>query len=203
MIYLIRHGESTVDLEHRLTCKQHAGSLTTYGRKQARLVGNWLAHKQITHIYNSPFERAQQTAAIIGELINVKPKTNVDLAEADCGELEGRTDTYSWGRWEAIYKQWKRADWDATYPDGENYRQVYTRLHRAIQQAEYGDNVALITHGSIVQAVVPYLCVNAAALQRVDPISHTGIVVLAPFVAGRYACEAWNLIEHLQDAPNS
>jgi len=197
MIYLVHHGESTVDIEQRLTCKEYDGDLTPLGRKQARLLGNWLAHKQITHIYTSPFERAKQTANIVGELVNVKPSSNPDIAAIDCGELEGRTDTYSLGRWQEIHLQWKRAEWDATYPGGENYRQAYTRLHRAIQQAEYAENAVLITHSSLLRVIVPYLCVNAAALQRVDPIPHTGIVTLSPFSHGRYACEAWNLVEHL------
>lgn len=198
MIYLIRHGESTVSLEQRITCKQLDGDLTALGRKQARLVGNWLAHKQITQIYTSPFHRARQTASIIGELVNVKPTINDDLREMDCGELEGRTDPHAWKRWKAIFDRWIQADWYAEYPGGESFRNAYDRFHRALQQAEYNDNTVLITHGGISFAVVRYLCVNAAALQRVDHLSNTGMIVLDRYDSGRYVCEAWNLVEHLQ-----
>lgn len=199
MIYLIRHGESTFDKEMRISCNEHNGNLTNMGQKQARLVGDWLALKGITHIYTSPFPYTQQTADIIGKIIKVEPQINADLAELNCGELQGRDDPFSIGRWEEMFNRWKRAEWDATYPGGESYREAYTRFHRAIQQGEYGENTVLLTHSSISEAVVPYLCVNAAALQRVDPLSNTGIVVLEPYTpgSGRYACNSWNLIEHL------
>jgi len=197
MIYILRHGESTVNIERKLRCKKPEGDLTALGRKQARLAGNWLAHKNITRIYTSPFHSAQQTASIIGELVNINPADNPDLAEMDCGELEGRTDATAWKTWEAVFIRWTQADWEATFPGGESFRSAYDRLKRALQQAEYTENTLLVTHGGITLSVIPYLCVNAAALQRVSMLSNTGMIVLDPYDPGRYICESWNLVEHL------
>ena len=35
MIYLMRHGESVVNVERRLTCRKYDGDLTDKGRDQA------------------------------------------------------------------------------------------------------------------------------------------------------------------------
>ncbi len=58
-------------------------------------------------------------------------------------------------------------------------------------------SVLLITHGDITHTVIPPLCVNVAALQRVMPLDNTGIIVLEHYDADRYSCSAWNLAEHL------
>ncbi|HRF99397.1 MAG TPA: hypothetical protein PLZ51_29490 [Aggregatilineales bacterium] len=62
------------------------------------------------------------------------------------------------------------------------------------------DNIptVLVTHGGITRAVLPYLCVNAAALQRVEMMAHGGMVVLSPYDMGRFVCESWNITEHLE-----
>jgi probable phosphoglycerate mutase len=198
MIYLLRHGESTVNIEQRLTCKQFDGDLTAEGRKQARLAGNWLATKHITKIYVSPFHRAMQTAKIIGELVNVEPEARDDLREMDCGELEGHTDAFAWQRWRSTFDQWRRGEWEARFPGGESFREGYTRLARILHEATLTENAVLVSHGGITLSVVPYLCVNAAALQRVNALANTGMIVLEPYDMGRYACMSWDLVEHLQ-----
>ncbi|PJF26723.1 MAG: hypothetical protein CUN52_15450, partial [Phototrophicales bacterium] len=46
-IYLIRHGQSVVNVEHRLTCRDLSGELTTLGYNQAYRAGVWLRDKGI------------------------------------------------------------------------------------------------------------------------------------------------------------
>ena len=199
MIYLLRHGESIVNVEQRLTCKIYDGDLTDTGRKQARLAGNWLAEKNITKIFTSPFHRAIQTANIIGELVNITPEIADDLREMDCGEFEGHTDAFAWEQWRTIFNEWRRGQWEARFPGGESYREAYNRFARILHETTFTENAVLISHGSITLSVVPYLCVNAAALQRVDALANTGMIVLEPYDMGRYACLSWGLVEHLQD----
>ncbi len=199
MIYVMRHGQSTVNVERRLSCKQYAGDLTVLGSEQAEQAGRWLADKGISRILCSPFHRAEQTATIIGKLLNITPVTDVDLCEMNCGDLHGRTDEEAWEFFFSIYTRWKQGDWEAQYPGGETFRQGYDRYLRCLSGVRADENALLVTHGGITSSILPYLCVNAAALQRVDDLDHTGFVILEPYdTIGRYICRAWNLVEHLE-----
>ncbi|MCB9453590.1 MAG: histidine phosphatase family protein [Anaerolineaceae bacterium] len=195
LIYLMRHGQSVVNVERRLTCRKFEGDLTELGREQAARAAVWLADKGITRIGHSPFHRAVQTAQIVARKLNQTLEMEDGLREMDCGGFEGRTDDAAWEEFIAIYRRWKSAEWDAAFPDGETFRHAYERFSRCLHAA--GDNTLLVTHGGITLTVVPYLCVNAAALQRTDYLDNTGLVVLERYDAERYICRSWNLVEHL------
>ncbi|MBZ0275673.1 MAG: histidine phosphatase family protein [Anaerolineae bacterium] len=195
LIYLMRHGQSVVNIERRLTCRKPDGDLTDLGREQAAKAGDWLADKGITRLLHSPFHRAEQTAQIVAPKLKLTPVMVDDLREMDCGSLERRTDDDAWGEFMAVFRRWKKGDWEATYPGGESYRQGFERFSRCLNAVT--ETTLLVTHGGISIAVVPYLCVNAAALQGVGDLDNTGLVVLEPYDSGRYICRSWNLIEHL------
>ncbi len=56
----------------------------------------------------------------------------------------------------------------------------------------------IITRPNSIMDLLPRLCINAAALQRVATPHPTGIILLERYNAGRYICHAWDLREHLQ-----
>jgi broad specificity phosphatase PhoE len=198
MIYILRHGQSSVNVERRLTCHQYEGDLTTLGREQAAKAGQWLADKEINKILHSPFHRAEQTATLIGEMLDITPMIDADLCEMDCGDLQGRADDEAWEFFHSIYCRWKQREWEAQYPGGETYRQAFDRYVRCLSGIAPDENALLVTHGGITCTIVPYLCVNAAALQRADELDNCGFVVLEPYDTGRYICRSWNLVEHLE-----
>ncbi|MFW5709022.1 MAG: histidine phosphatase family protein, partial [Chloroflexota bacterium] len=69
---------------------------------------------------------------------------------------------------------------------------------QALVQERSDQGVLLVTHGGLIRAIVPYLCVNAAALQRVATPGNAGLIILEPYDRSRFICRAWNIIEHLQ-----
>jgi probable phosphoglycerate mutase len=197
LIYIMRHGESVVNIERRLTCRQPEGNLSPAGREQAANAAVWLADKNIRRIVHSPFHRAQETAYIIGARLKLVPSADDDLREMDCGDLEGRTDPAGWDIWAQVYRRWEAAEWEAAFPGGETFLQAYERLSRALAAVKPDETVLLVGHGGITRVVIPLLCVNAAALQRRDYLANTGMIVLEPYGDGRFICRAWNLAEHL------
>lgn len=198
LLYLMRHGESTVNLARRLTCRQFEGDLTEKGKNQAQKAADWLIDKKIKYLYTSPFHRAEQSAAVMGDTLGLSAKIDVDLCEIDCGDLEGKTDDDSWMLWRKAFDAWLKGDWEARFPGGESLREAFTRYSRILLQAASTDeNTVLVTHGGITRAIVPFLCVNAAALQRISGVDNTGFIILEPYDSSRYICKSWNLIEHL------
>lgn len=198
LIYIMRHGESQVNIEKRLTCKQFAGDLTDIGRLQAAKAGSWLIDKNISHILHSPFHRAEQTAQIIASSLDITPVMCEGLREVDCGELEGRVDENAWTTWRGIWTRWKQGDQMAAFPGGESYPEAHARYSSVIYDVGSEENTLLVTHGGITTCIIPYLCVNAAALQGELGLDNTGMVVLERYdESGRYFCRSWNLTEHL------
>lgn len=199
MIYLIRHGESVLNVAHRITCKDRVGELTEKGRDQARRAGQWLKDKEIEAIYTSPFERAQETAGLIGEVIGLTPEIDDDLHELDCGELEGRDDKAAWDIVAAAMTQWKAGEWEARFTEsGESLREARDRLQAALLRAcRHDGNVALVTHGGVMSRVLPYLLNTEEGIAINDHMANTGIVTVEPCDDGRYICGGWNLVEHL------
>lgn len=202
MIYLMRHGQSVVNVERRLTCRQLEGDLTDTGREQARRAAAWFAGKDIARIRVSPFHRTQQTAAFVAEALHVAPEIDDDLREMDCGQFEGRTGEAAWEEWGVIYEQWLQGNRRASFPGGETFGNALDRLQRALLACPAdGRSTLLVTHGGVTRTTIPYLCVNAAALQRITTLNFTGIIVLEPYGDGRFICESWNLAEHLEGMP--
>lgn len=196
-IYLLRHGQATTNVERRISGRDRNGDLTALGREQARRAGDWLRDKDITVMRTSPFHRTEQTAQIVGQFLDVVPSMDDDLAEIDGGIYDKKNDDDSWQAWRVIYERWKTADFDATFPGGESYRQGFDRFQRALLRCERDVNTVLVTHAGIVRTVVPYLCVNAAALQNIQAPQNCGIVALSYYDAHRFACDAWDITEHL------
>jgi broad specificity phosphatase PhoE len=197
LIYVMRHAQSTVNIERRLTCRKIEGDLTALGRNQALKAAEWLSGKSITNIVHSPFHGATQTAQIITEKLGLPCAATNDLCEMDCGDFEWKSDKASWYAWRAIYERWQQRDWKAAYPGGESYQQGFDRFNCCLMSVKADETALLVTHGGITTTVVPYLCVNAAALQGNRKLDHTGMIVLEPYGDGRYICRAWNQTDHL------
>ncbi len=198
LIYVMRHGQSSINVERRLTCRLREGDLTAVGRTQVTQAADWLRDKAITRIVHSPFHRAVQTAHIIATHLRLPFAPDDDLCEMDCGDLEGSTDETSWDAWRVIYERWRQRDWNATFPGGESFKQGFDRFNRCLMSIKLDETALLITHGGISATVIPYLCVNAAALQGDRTLDHAGIIVLEPYGDDRYICRAWNQTDHLQ-----
>lgn len=196
-IYVMRHGESVINIARVFQCKSSDGALTEAGREQAQQAAVWLQDKDIRVIYASPIERATETATIVGKTLGLAVQINNDLREIDCGDLDGRNDDTAWESWRVIFRRWVKGDWTATYPGGESLRQGYDRMWRALNSTPQQQNTLLVTHGGIMHGTLPLMCVNHAALKRIEGPAYTGIVILEPYHPNRYSCESWNLVEHL------
>ena len=79
-IYLIRHGQTTGDVENRYG-GDYDDSLTELGVKQSEEVAEKLRNKGIKKIYCSTRKRARETAEILCKKINAQLNFVGDLRE--------------------------------------------------------------------------------------------------------------------------
>ena len=90
-LYLIRHGQSEVNIQPDMVGQPGDTPLTTKGREQAHLLGERLAYKDkvdFNHIYSSDYIRAYDTAKIAtgnNQIIQLAP----ELREYSAGDWTG------------------------------------------------------------------------------------------------------------------
>ncbi len=189
-VYLIRHGETEWALSGR-----HTGStdipLTRNGEEEARELGLRLQDIPFTRVLASPLKRAMQTCELAG--LGVTPELDIDLAEWDYGDYEGRR---------SIDIRKERPDWNIYRdgcPGGETPAQVSIRADRLIARlCELEGNIALFSHGQISSALAMRwigLTVNEAQHFSLGTAS-LSILSFDPHHAGVPVITLWNARAH-------
>ena len=156
MFFLVRHAAH--ELVDRVLCGRMTGvSLGEAGRAQARRVAERLARDPIAAVHTSPLERAQETAAAIGDRLQLQPEIHDAINEIDVGEWSGRTfeELREDPRWHA----WNSARAVSRPPRGESMLEVQARVvgHLERARAEHPERaVVLVTHSDVIKAALLY-----------------------------------------------
>lgn len=155
-LYLIRHGQSTWNREHRIQ-GQLDPPLSARGHRQAELLANRLAGRVFTAHYSSDLKRAIETAETIGKRIGLAPQLETALREIYLAEWEGLTTNDIAERYPEAWARWvKDPDWDVV-PGGEREADFETRVGAAIDELlrrhAHGD-VLVVTHGGVIQVAL-------------------------------------------------
>jgi probable phosphoglycerate mutase len=144
-IVLIRHGETEWSRDGR-----HTGStdipLTDEGRRQAKVVGEWLAGRAFVRVLTSPLGRALETCRLAGFGDRAEPRE--ELLEWDYGEYEGLTTPQIRERRPDWYL------WRDGCPGGESAAEVGRRVDRVVAELrEAGGDAALFAHGHVLRVL--------------------------------------------------
>ena len=142
----MRHGE--VHNPDKILYGRIPGfQLSELGQTMAVRAADALANRDVTLVFASPLERAQQTAMPIAAKFNLPITTNVDLIEAD-NVFEGKRVAVGDGvlrepsAWKHLYNPLKPS-W------GEPYKLLAERMRRAVESAReqaYGHEAVLVSH---------------------------------------------------------
>ncbi|WCC80310.1 histidine phosphatase family protein [Cutibacterium equinum] len=124
-IVLVRHGQSTWNLEHRIQGQTMDVPLTRRGHRQASEAGRRVAELVPRHtlLLSSDQTRAMQTAQRVGREIASTPKPDARLREQYLGDMEGKLSSelhempvpegadiaeIGWGGGESLLDVWRR-----------------------------------------------------------------------------------------------
>lgn len=188
-LILLRHGQSTWNLENRFTGEEDV-DLTTLGEQEARLAGILLENYIFDMAYTSVLKRAIYTLDIIlnemGKSIPVIQ--SAALNETNYGDLQGLNKTET----EHIYGAdkillWRRS-YDIAPPNGESLRDTYKRVvpyyKEAIEpQLKSDKNILIVAHGNSLRALMMYLD-GFSATEIADVNIATGIPRVYEFSPG-------------------
>lgn len=153
-IFLIRHGESTSDIEERYG-GHYDDHLTGRGKSQSRRVAKKLANKKVEVIFSSPFHRAMETSDILSKEWACPVIVVDSIKERDrYAHLTGMKKSLAAKRHAKHVGQLK------TYlhevEGGEKYGDFKERIMRAFDEISASPHhvIALVCHGGPIGCIV-------------------------------------------------
>jgi probable phosphoglycerate mutase len=178
-LYLIRHGETVWNREHRIQGSLDS-PLTWRGCEQARRLGERLhlaleydaVDRDHLRFQVSPLPRTLQTAAIIGEVLGVP---------FGHWERDARLRELAWGEWEGLryediearspgaMAERERDRWSHRPPGGETYGEGFQRAGQWLAGLPGEATLVVVSHGGIGRLLRGrYLGLEPAAILPLD-----------------------------------
>ncbi|MGO1384053.1 MAG: histidine phosphatase family protein [Arachnia sp.] len=178
LLHLLRHGQSTWNLENRLQGQTMEVPLTEAGRKQAAGAAAHLSTRRLSAVWSSDQLRASHTADIVAAPHGLAVTLTAQLREQSLGELEGRLLRDLDGMWAPGGRI------PHVVPTGgESLRDVHQRMVLLCDslRACFGDTdeVALVSHGDTLRVLFSVLAgrthdnINWVAVENCKVVSRT------------------------------
>ena len=149
-IYLIRHGQTTGDIEDRFG-GDYDDHLTKLGKTQAKELAQKLKPYQIEKIYHSTRIRAIETASIVNAITSIPLKAEKDLRERNAyGILTGELKKDAKEKYPELIEQLKNPK--ATIQGAVPYDKFKQRVLNIFSKLAGFDSdvIAIITHGGVI-----------------------------------------------------
>jgi len=164
LLTLVRHGQSTYNLENRFTGDVDV-ELTDLGRREAMLAGEKLAYFTYDFTFTSTLKRAWETLRIILETLkqtNLLPIKNEALNERKYGILQGLNKAETSEKYGFFQVELWRRSYEVRPPEGESLEDTFNRMipYYKIEMApklREGKNVLVVAHGNSLRALMMYL----------------------------------------------
>jgi len=193
-VYLIRHAQSeenvlslrqktSVSAYNDMICYTHATPLTRWGHFQAQLMVGRLDGARIERIYTSPFDRAVQTATIIGNEVGISPQMVDDLREVVPHQLK-ETDKDK-EKDLSLRRLLLRSCVKTILPGGskdagEKLNEGYRRAQRVWTQltSDTSKEIAIVSHYGLISLLLFYLDRNRNWRIITRDLSNSGVSIV-------------------------
>ncbi len=188
-LILLRHGESTWNLENRFTGWTDI-PLTEKGEKEAIEAGEKLRNLPIDIAFTSVLKRAIDTTALTLKAAhqeNVPVIRDAAINERMYGDLQGLNKAETAQKFgDQQVKLWRRS-YDVAPPNGESLKDTAARAlpyfrDRILPEVKAGKNVLVSAHGNSLRAIVMHLD-NLTEKQVVELNIPNGIPIIYVFDA--------------------
>ncbi len=163
IIYLIRHGETTANVEKRFAGVSDV-ELTEKGVGQAVLAGEKLKDIQFDAFYSSTLKRAHETAKIIAKHQSVNVVALETLKEMNFGIWEGKKLSEIKEQDGELLNQWFVDFETFVVPEGESVKEMFERVTMAYKTIiepyalDSDTKIAIVAHGGVIQSLLSFLC---------------------------------------------
>ena len=195
-LLLIRHGQTSWNVEHRLPGQIPGVELNETGRQQAARLADALTVIPISAIISSPLERAYETARIIAHQYKLDIQFEPDLMDTELGHWTGQ----SYDELSKSDAAWKAFVKDPTVgpDDVETFPHVQERAVAAIERWRELDSIgaypAFVAHADVVKLLIAHytgLEAKRAGSFMIDNAS-VSLVELDPEHSPKVLAIGWN-----------
>jgi phosphoserine phosphatase len=214
-VILVRHGESTFNVERRVQGHFDQSTLTAAGQTGAHQVGAALSDLNFDAIYASPLKRAKETAEIIASSLKEAPHLKItdDLKEVNLALWEGLTFDEVKEQFPEGYGHWQKQphllrmlipgkDGQTTefFPIIDLFEQA-KRFWQTVLPHHEGETILVVAHSGINRALIS----SAIGLppDRYQAVQQANCCISVLNFAGQFGSpvqlESLNLTAHLGD----
>lgn len=195
---LIRHGQSTTNVNPDLMGQLATTPLTAHGQWQAERLGNRLfqSGQTFTHVFSSPYTRALDTAKIVLKCAKYSQPIGLvdDLREYDAGDWTGVS------RKEALTLPVQNRMGHLNHfflpPNGESLNQVQRRASKWLEECIlYGEhfgisnnNILCFSHGMTIKCLLSHIIGSDKSFTWKIHIDNTSITKLY------FGAKGWELL---------
>lgn len=163
VLYLVRHGQSTWNVEGRVQGQTSHPPLTRAGQAQAQAIAHALAlgATGTSRVITSDLRRAHDTAIPIAAALGIIPTLEPALREQHLGRLQGRTLDQLPGRSTSPGRRHPGRHWGG----GESVFDVFNRISRfltGLAALKLTAPIVLVTHGDVIPVAVSCLTGRSA-----------------------------------------
>ncbi|WP_270207383.1 histidine phosphatase family protein [Streptococcus anginosus] len=155
-LLFVRHGKDS---------DQHRGGwsqldLLPEGKREAKTLADYLVqHKEdyhFTKMITSDLKRAETTATILAETLQLPLEKESSLRETNNGDLAGMLNSGADQKFPRLY--FRSLAMDEHYPNGESPREFYQRIktwfQRFLQENDDSDETQIVvTHGGVINII--------------------------------------------------
>lgn len=157
LLHLLRHGQSTWNVEGRLQGQTLHVPLTDMGREQAAAAADLLASRTIAGVWCSDQLRAIETARAVAGRHRLTPHQTPLLREQSLGNLEGRLTSELAPEPVPEGVDISEVAWGG----GESLQQVHARMRVLVEELSVafdpGAEVVLVSHGDTLRVLLALL----------------------------------------------
>lgn len=206
IVHFVRHGENPANLTREFSHRVVDYPLTERGVAQAQATARHFRGQPIAAIYSSPLRRAQQTAEIIGEALELPVQRIEAFREVNVGRLELLPPTAEhWALHDRILAEWFGGQASSCFPDGEDHTTLVRRVQAGLVEALHDrddQQIVIVAHGGILAATISSFCANISIgldgkMPLIPNCAITRLRLDATNGVARGAVEAWAECDHL------
>jgi len=181
LVLLVRHGQTSYNVEGRLPGQLPGISLTDEGRRQAQRVAVALSGIPLSSVISSPLERARETAEIVARGWALPLRLDARLMDTNVGPWAGQ-------KLDELAKadpRWKEyVEHPNQPPEGiESFLDVQARTVPVVEDIRrdqsYGQYIAVITHADVVKLILAHYTGLASERARFLMVANASISALA------------------------
>jgi broad specificity phosphatase PhoE len=193
-LLLIRHAQSTENVDGILGTEIPGPILTPLGIEQAEAIPAALAQESIEAIFASRMQRTGLTAEPLAEALGLRVEIVDGLEEIGAGVFEGRSDREAVRAYMGTIMAWWE-NLDARIEGGESGAEFFGRFTAAIERAvgKRTGTIVVFSHGAAIHTWAAGTSRNLdAEFSQTHVLHNTGMIALEGTPADGWVTTHWD-----------